>query len=121
MGLDRGAEIGVLRGLNSAAMLKANPRLVLICVDPWATYDGYPDYRRQSRMDGFYADTKANLAPFGERVSIIRDYSVRAVDLVAQESLGFAYIDGNHYFDPAMLDLIPMVGAGEAGGNGGRA
>jgi hypothetical protein len=27
-------------------------------------------------------------------------------DLVAKESLGFAYVDGNHYFDPAMLDLI---------------
>ena len=46
LGLDTGAEIGVLRGENSAAMLEANPRLTLLCVDPWQTYDTYHDYKR---------------------------------------------------------------------------
>jgi predicted O-methyltransferase YrrM len=104
--LDQGVEIGVLRGLNSHAMLEANPRLTLLCVDPWKAYEDYPDYRRQSRLDGFHAQTKATLEPYADRVAIVRDFSEHAVRGVPLRSLDFAYVDGNHYFDPAMLDLI---------------
>jgi len=104
--LDKGAEIGVLRGLNSKAMLEANPRLSLLCVDPWKAYDAYHDYRRQTKMDAFHTEARANLAPFNGRVAIVREYSDRAVRGVPADALDFAYIDGNHIFDAAIVDIV---------------
>ena len=114
--LDKGAEIGVLRGLNSQAMLEANPRLHLLCVDPWAAYEAYHDYRRQTKMDAFYEEAKGNLAPYRHRAALVRAYADEAVRSISPESLDFAYVDGNHIFDAAMVDIIQWAQRVRTGG-----
>ena len=96
-GLLKGAEIGVHRGLFSQYMLKYNEETSLLCVDPW-----YWKLRGESR----YKSTVERLAPYGDRVTIIREESFRAVLDVPDNSLDFVYIDGNHTFDYVMTDII---------------
>lgn len=106
MGLDRGAEIGVLEADNSVAMLKANPRLKLLCVDPWQCYEAYHDYRRQSKMDAYYAAAQQKLAPYADRVTIVRAQSMDAVRDIPWNSLDYVYIDASHEFDFVIEDLV---------------
>lgn len=96
-GLTKGAEIGVDRGKFSEYMMKTIPDCQLLCVDPWRW-----KLRGQSR----YESTVRRLAPYGERVKIIRDYSFNAVMDIPDESLDFVYIDGDHTFDFVMTDVI---------------
>lgn len=106
MGLDRGAEIGVLEADNSVAMLQANPRLELLCVDPWQCYEAYHDYRRQSKMDAYYEAAILKTEPYDDRCRLVRVYSMDAARDVPDESLDLVYIDGNHEFDFVMEDII---------------
>ena len=106
LGLDRGAEIGVEGGGNAAAMLAANPRLHLLGVDAWTPYREYGDYRRPSRLQGFYEQAQQHTAPYADRCRLVRAFSMDAVRDVPTESLDFCYIDGNHEFDYVMQDLI---------------
>jgi hypothetical protein len=96
-GLLRGAEIGVDRGSFSRYMLKYNPEMTLLCVDPW---------RWKLRGESRYQSTLKRLVEFGDRATIIRADSFDAVRDVQDESLDFVYIDGDHTFDFVMTDLI---------------
>lgn len=96
-GLNRGAEIGVDRGRFSEYMLKNNPEMSLLLVDPW-----YWKLRGESR----YQSTVKRMEKFGERAQIVRKTSYEAVFDVKDESLDFVYIDGDHTFDYVMTDLI---------------
>ena len=96
-GLLKGAEIGVDRGHFSEYILKYVPGSSLLCVDPW---------RWKLRGESRYQSTVRRLEPFGERVQIIRKDSFDAVKDVPDESLDFAFIDGDHTFDYVMTDII---------------
>ena len=96
-GLNKGAEIGVDRGRFSEYMLQQNPEMSLLLVDPW-----YWKLRGESR----YKSTVERMKAFGDRATIVRDESYRAVLDIPDESLDFVYIDGNHTFDYVMTDII---------------
>lgn len=96
-GLNRGAEIGVDRGRFSEYMLKYNPEMSLVLVDPW---------RWKLRGESRYQSTVRRMEPFAERATIIRADSFDAVHDVPDESLDFVYIDGDHTFDYVMTDII---------------
>ena len=104
-GLTEGAEIGVDRGRFSEYMFKVIPGLHLLCVDPW-----HWKLRGESR----YNSTVARLAP--HNATIIRKTSLDAVMDVKDESLDYAYIDGNHRFDYVMMDVILWANKVKLGG-----
>ena len=99
-GLIKGAEIGIDRGRFSEYMLSHIPDCNLLSVDPW---------RWKLRGESRYASTVSRLEPYGERSTIIRKDSFDAVHDIADESLDFVYIDGDHTFDYVMTDLIWWV------------
>jgi len=94
-GMTRGAEIGVDRGRFSQYMFKVIPGLHLFCVDPW---------RWKLRGESRYRSTVERLSQFN--ATIIRKNSIDALVDVPDESLDFAYIDGDHTFDYVMTDII---------------
>lgn len=96
-GLLKGAEVGVDRGLFSHYILKQNPEMSLLLVDPW---------RWKLRGESRYESTVRRMAEFSDRATIIRRDSFEAVHEVPEESLDFVYIDGDHTFDYVMTDLI---------------
>ena len=94
-GLTEGAEIGVDRGRFSEYMFTVIPGLHLYCVDPW---------RWKLRGESRYNSTVMRLSD--RNATIIRKDAMDARYDVADESLDFVYIDGDHTFDYVMSDLI---------------
>lgn len=105
LGFKRGAEIGVAEGHYSEILLKANPDLELLLVDPWRRYDGNPYAHSQEHQDFSLNETKRKTAPY-LNVKIMQDFSMNAVREVEENSLDFVYVDAHHGFDWVMEDLI---------------
>lgn len=103
LGFVRGVEVGVERGFYSEVLCRANPGLMLWCVDPWETYTGYRDYVTAEKVYSFYEDAKQRLKPYGCR--LVRKFSMDAVKEFENRSLDFVYIDGNHQFEFVAQDI----------------
>lgn len=102
-GFTRGAEIGVERGLYSEVLCKANPRLMLWCVDAWQAYSGYREHVSQRKLDGFFEEAKARLAAYP--VQFLRRFSADAAAFIPDGSLDFVYIDAAHDVRSVINDL----------------
>ncbi len=100
LGFNVGAEIGVRRARFSVKLCKANPKLKLYCIDPWAAYGRYT----QEKQDSILELAKKNLD--GYSASIIRKPSMEALADIEDESLDFCCIDGEHTFDYCCPDII---------------
>lgn len=100
LGLYEGVEVGTKRGEFAEILCRGNPNLHLRCVDPWAAYNNIS----QDYQDKVYPQAVDRLSRYN--VTIIRRASMEAVIEFDDKSLDFVYIDGNHMFNHAMLDLI---------------
>lgn len=103
LGFTKGAEIGVWKGLFSEVLLRANPKLHMLCVDPWTAYKDYLDHTRQDLMAEAYESAVHRLSRY--HATIVRKFSGEAVKDVPDGSLDFVYIDGNHSFLDCAQDL----------------
>jgi predicted O-methyltransferase YrrM len=100
VGFTSGVEVGTYRGSFANLLCRVNRKLHLTCVDPWMPYDG----RTQEREEYYYDMAMRRLSK--RNVTIVRKTSLEAVRDVADQSLDFVFIDGNHAFDYAMMDII---------------
>jgi len=103
LGFEKGAEIGVFAGYYSEILCKTIPNLELIAVDPWEIYQGYRDRKFVSSMEIAEAKAREVLAPYN--VKILKKFSDQAADDVADGSLDFVYIDGNHRYEFVKDDI----------------
>lgn len=102
-GYTKGAEIGVADGRNSLTLCQANPRLHLLCVDPWRPYTGNRRGGPTDQHERNLALARERLAPY--TVTLMRGMSTDIVDDVGIGSLDFCYVDGNHAFEFVLADL----------------
>jgi len=104
LGFKLGAEIGVWRGQNAQRMFMAMPGLQLVGVDPYLNHQ----YVRKARSHGVMekAHKMALSRLKGANITWINKRSEIAAEEVADESLDFVYIDAEHTYDSAMLDII---------------
>ena len=103
-GFKKGAEIGVCTGRYSRILLETIPGLELLGVDPYVPYRGYTDFRRQSTHDTNLALAREATAPYPNYVLAIA-FSVDAARFVADGSLDFVFIDGNHQYPDVKADI----------------
>lgn len=109
LGFTKGAEIGVAEGKYSEVLVKANPDLHLLCVDPWDAYDGNKQQKTKEKHELAYAETQRRLV--GSKAQLV---PMRSMDViysggkyaVEDGSLDFCYLDANHSYDYFMEDLI---------------
>lgn len=110
-------EIGVWRGEFSRILLDELMPSKLCLIDPWGVQpdaDGGASLagaRSQSDMDRIYEavkDTYATEIAKGQ-VSVIRDFSVPALRLFEDQSIGFAYLDGDHSYEGVKADLDAVL------------
>jgi len=106
LGFTRGVEIGTEKGKYAYQLCRSNPDLRLWCIDPYEFYadgHGYKDNVDQKIHENNFYRAKDRLARFN--CEIVRNYSRNAVDMFADGSLDFVYIDGNHKLEYVIEDL----------------
>ena len=103
------------QGRYSQRLCERIPDLRLTCVDAWQAYPGYRDHVSQEKLDGFYADTLARLAPY-RYVEVERAFSVEAAAHIPDRVLDFVYIDGNHTLPQVIADLAAWAPKVRRGG-----
>lgn len=97
LGFRVGAEIGIKQGIYSEILCQANSDLLLHCIDPWKSYEGWGAwYNSQLKIDEFYKEAQERLAYYNCR--LIKKFSMEAIHDFADESLDFVFIDANHDF-----------------------
>lgn len=101
---NKGAEIGVRCGYYSRELLKRNPNLHLLLIDPWKPFP----HVSQHVQDVYLRRCKEGLESrnLHTQVTYMQMTSLEAVKKVANDFLDFVYIDGLHEFDHAMTDII---------------
>src|SRR4029453_18899031 len=104
----RGAEVGVLAGATSHALLSYLPHLFLWMVDSWRPAEASSTYFESEDGAGRLSLTEhlANLQHAFERTAfaderrmLVRSDSVTAAAAVPDESLDFVFIDAEHTYD----------------------
>lgn len=119
LGFNRGAEVGVAEGKYSEVLLKANPEMELLLVDPWHAYSENPQNKTGEKHKFAYGETIRRTTGY-PGVSIAMQTSMEAVREVAERLpeylLDFVYIDGHHGFDYVMQDLIEWSKRVRSGG-----
>ncbi len=111
-----GVEIGVSGGSGSIGMVWRMPNLKLYCIDPWEHRHlaPYEASFTQEIHDAGYEQAKAKLAPYMDRVVIIRKRSDDAINDVP-DNLDFVHIDGHHEYYQVINDIknyLPKVRKG---------
>ena len=104
LGFKRGAEVGVMEGLYSEVLCGANPGLHLFSVDPWTRRREYTDIRApQESFDEWEASARQRLSKYDG--TILKMKSVDGAATIADRSLDFVYLDGDHAFASVVADL----------------
>ena len=106
------AEIGVHKGFLSQFILTHLPGLcTLFMVDPWKEWGDDERYRTAGHrivhedQEANFQEASANVADFADRRRVLRDVSVEAAKEVADGSLTFVFIDGDHSYEGCKEDL----------------
>jgi hypothetical protein len=96
-----GVEVGTYLGDWAKRWCQSNPALHLTCVDPYRVYNARPSAETQEQI---YQTALKNLEPYN--ATIVRKASMDAVGDFADGSLDFVSIDGDHFFDAVVMDLV---------------
>ena len=105
LGFKIGAEIGVAEGKFSLVLCQNAPGVELYCVDLWAPYRRGKRLMKDQKMQDWALDqAHEKLDAYGAK--FIRQPSWEAAQTFQDGQLDFVYIDGDHTFDHAMMDLI---------------
>lgn len=112
-------EIGVYRGHFAAEVLAACGSIQkYYMVDPWRHLEGWnkPANADDARFSAYLAETQANTEFAGSKRIPLRGTTTEVVDQIPDDSLDFAYIDGDHTLNGITIDLIKIYPKVRVGG-----
>lgn len=116
---ERVAEIGVWKGEFSKEILRSCASIVAYyMIDPWATL---PDWNKPFNVDSeafdeVYAEAMTNVAFASDKLTVLRGRTKEVIEQIPDESLDFAYIDGDHTLRGIAIDLIKILPKIRVGG-----
>lgn len=99
-----GVELGVANGFYSETLMKANPKLTLYGIDPYRPLKSYRDYTHRETFEKMKRDAHDKLDKY-PTYHFIENLSQGALKDFADESIDFVYIDANHDFYNATVDI----------------
>ena len=103
-----GAEIGVNTGVTTEYWLQNLKIQKLYAIDPWLPYDGPSagtTHPTEPMAEGHYRETLSRIAPFKDKVEVLKMTSEEAAKIVPDDSLDFVFIDGNHSYEFVRQDM----------------
>jgi len=100
------AEIGCAEGYNAKDLL-TNGVEHLFMVDNWGKIEGITgDGNHDNEWhDKNYNDAMNRIAPFKEKVTVLRGLSVEMAQYIQDNILGMVYVDCNHSYEGASGDI----------------
>jgi len=104
-----GAEIGVCYGTHASYYLKELDIECVFLIDPYMEYENYTLRDISNRMKSLEETEKgahALLHKYEQRIKWVKKKSAEASKLIADDSLDFVYIDGNHSYDSVREDIL---------------
>lgn len=105
------AEVGVFRGEFAAALLRQCPAISrYYLLDPWRHLEQWnkPANQDDPTFQRFYEQTLERTGFAAERRVILRGTTQEMSGNIADQSLDFAYIDGDHTLRGITIDLLLM-------------
>jgi hypothetical protein len=105
-------EVGVWKGDFAREILEHCEKLEkYYMIDPWATL---PDWNKPFNVDTkmfeeVYAEAMKKVAFASEKVIVLRGRTKEVIEKIPEESLDFAYIDGDHTLRGITIDLIRLL------------
>lgn len=103
------AEVGVYRGAFAAHMLSECPALESYhMVDPWRHLEDWnkPANRDNDVFDSIFAEAMQRTSEHEAKRVVLRGTTIEVIDTIADGSLDFAYVDGDHTLRGITVDLI---------------
>ena len=91
----KGIEVGVASGLYSEQIIRANPQMKLIGIDPYISYNEYNDYTLPNTLRRLKDEAKERLSEF-HNYEFMEKMSMDAINDFEDESLDFCFLDANH-------------------------
>lgn len=104
LGFKNGCEIGVWAGVNAENIFESIPGVKMFLVDPYRNYEYSRKPRREDKIRS--ARKRAHNRMDGKNAVFFEMLSEDAIRKIPDGSLDFAYIDAEHTYDMAMLDII---------------
>ncbi len=119
----RFVEVGSWLGKSAAFMAveieNSGKQIEFVCVDPWL--DGGPDLRdttyfKDLQVPQVYDIFLRNIAPVQHRIKAMRMMSTEAAAWMADESVDFLMLDGDHSYEAVDADLVHWMPKMRPGG-----
>jgi hypothetical protein len=102
-------ELGVWRGAFAAAMLRDCPGIETYwMLDPWRSLEGWnkPWNVSDAEFEGVHAAAVAETEFAADRRRLLRGTTAEVIGQIADGSLDFAYVDGDHTLRGITVDLL---------------
>lgn len=117
-------EIGVWHGDFSGTILELIKPDKLVLIDPWAHIvddshtEAFVGRTGSDKMDRIFKKVQNRFKEeiLAGKVSMIRDFSVPALKTFEDESISFAYVDGDHSYEGVKADLEALFPKMKNGG-----
>lgn len=106
------AEIGVWKGEFSSAILASCPSIeTYYMVDPWAQLPSWnkPINRKNEVFERIYAEAMDATSFAADKRCVLRGTTKDVLDNIPDQSLDFAYLDGDHTLRGMTIDLIKIL------------
>lgn len=107
-GLQQIAEIGVYRGDFAKTLLQGCERLTrYYMIDPWKHLTDWnkPANLPEAELESYYQETMSKTEFAAGKRCILRGRTVDVIDHIPDQTLDFAYIDGDHTLRGITIDL----------------
>jgi hypothetical protein len=113
------AEVGVYRGDFAAKVLNACDCIsTYYMIDPWRHLNDWnkPANKNNDSFNRYLEETLSKTEMAASRRVILRGKTTEVIDEIADESLDFAYIDGDHTLKGISIDLVATFPKIKTGG-----
>jgi methyltransferase family protein len=110
-------EIGVAEGRNAESIASWSSVTTLYLIDSWTHLNQKGDgFQPQDWHDFNLSETKRRMQPFSNKAIYLRGLSLDMVRAIEDDSLIFAYLDGDHSYNGFTGDLSAIYSKVKSGG-----
>lgn len=113
------AELGVARGMFAQGLLRSCPEIErYYLIDPWTHLEDWnmPSNKDNLAFEEFFEEAMDRTERWKSARVVLRGRTTEVIDSIPDDSLDFAYVDGDHTLRGVTIDLLRVWPKVKAGG-----